>query len=238
MIDFSCLNCGVLISCADDDAGDQIECPGCAIVLRVPTPIGGRLTEKRLLPATTQLPSAIQTGAADDSSSADPMADPPTGRKLQRPALPPEAPRHGFQIDYALIGVFGRDQIDELQNSMQTICDGVEQHLESRPQLFTSAGLVIEVHRFEVQIGLIDLRLHLVGSLNGEAVSETILTHDSPGGSTRSILLRGFVGVALANLWHSLQRTLAPGSCLVRAYRRAERLAVRGITRGLDRIAS
>jgi hypothetical protein len=232
MIDFSCLNCGVLISCADDDAGDQIECPGCAIVLRVPTPIGGRLTKKRLSPPPAVVPVSIDTSAGDGTIENDPAA----GARAQRPALPPEAPRFGFQIEYALIGVFGRDQQERLQASLTNICEGVREHLESRPQFFTSAGLVIEVHRFEVQIGSIDLRLHLLGSLNGENVSETILTHDSPGGSTRSILMRGFLGVAIANLWYAMLRTIMPGAGLARAYRHAERMAIKDLNRGLERI--
>ncbi len=240
MIDFSCLNCGVLISCADDDAGEQIECPGCAILLRVPTPIGGRLTEKRLSPPPAPVHVATDTKAGDGTGGTIEgvvSSEASAGARVQRPALPPEAPRFGFQIEYALIGVFGRDQQDQLQSSLDAICAALLRHLESFPQAFASAGLVIEVHRFEVQIGSIDLRLHLVGSLNGEPVSETVRTHDSPGGNSRSILFRGLLGIAIANTWHALQRTLLPGAGLARTYRRAERLAIRDLRRCLDRIA-
>jgi hypothetical protein len=237
MIDFSCLNCGILISCADDDAGDQMECPGCAIVLRVPTPIGGRLTDKRLPSATTRaVADTVAARDAGDDAGALLPAVLEAGAKPQRPAIPPEAPRFGFTIEYALIGVFGRDQQAQLQASLENICDGLNDHLEGRPQFFTSGGLLIEVHRFEVEIGSIDLRLHMRGNLNGEPVSETILTHDSPGGSTRSILLSGFVGVALANVGNRLLRTFVRRWGLTRAYRRAARLATRDLARSLNRV--
>lgn len=231
MIEFTCLSCGKRIAADDDDAGEQVECPACGIPLRVPTPIGGRLTEKRLAAAAP--PPASFTVEMDADGESTPEAEP----RLQRPALPPEAPRHGFQIEYGLTGVFGRDQQERLDETLQSICDAVRDHMEGRPQSFTSCGLLIEVHRFEVQIGEIDLRLHVRGTLNGDAVSETIRTHSSPGGNTESVLMRGALGVALSNGLSALQRMLLPGAGLSRAYRRASRLAARDISRFLDGIA-
>ncbi len=84
MIEFACLNCGARVSTDDDDAGDQIECPGCTIMLRVPTPIGGRLTEKRL--ATTSNPVAAFTLSCQECSATFRAKAELAGRRVKCPS--------------------------------------------------------------------------------------------------------------------------------------------------------
>lgn len=238
MIEFACLNCGARVSTDDDDAGDQIECPGCTIMLRVPTPIGGRLTEKRLAPTpSTRAPSLAPVETQDIEGAANGIAD-ESPLRTHRPAHPPEEPSRGFRIEYDLVGVYGRDQMPQLEASLGTICDAAQQHLEGFPQWFQSGGLLIEVHRYEVLVGLIDLRLQLRGNLNGEPVSDSIRSHDSPGGNARSVLMRGLLGIAIANITNAIRRVVSPHSGTTRAYRKAERYAIQDLSRCLDRIVN
>jgi hypothetical protein len=155
-----------------------------------------------------------------------------------RPLQPPEEPHRGFRIEFDLIGVYGRDQLPDLEEILNSICDAARQHMEALPQFFRWGGLLIEVHRFEVLVGLIDLRLQLRGTLNSEPVSDSIRTHDSPGGNSRSVLMRGLLGIAIANITNAVRRVVAPNSGMTRAYRRAERLAILDLKRCLDRIVN
>ena len=126
--------------------------------------------------------------------------------------------------------------MSQLEESVLSVCDAAQQHMEALPQFYRSCGLLIEVHRFEVQVGLIDLRLQIRGNINGEPVSDSIRTHDSPGGNSRSVLLRGVIGVALANMGNAVMGFLSPRSGQARAYRKAQRLASQDLTRCLDNL--
>jgi hypothetical protein len=57
---FSCPSCGQHIQCEESHAGEKIPCPGCALLIRVPT--DAPIVRKTSLPATTPPPSAAPPG--------------------------------------------------------------------------------------------------------------------------------------------------------------------------------
>ncbi|MCA9031941.1 MAG: hypothetical protein KDA66_14095, partial [Planctomycetaceae bacterium] len=47
-IEFTCLNCRHRMVADPADVGERVECPECGQTLKVPAPVGGKLTQKRM----------------------------------------------------------------------------------------------------------------------------------------------------------------------------------------------
>jgi hypothetical protein len=59
---FSCPSCGQHIQCEESHAGEKIPCPGCALLIRVPT--DAQIVRNTSAPATTPPPTAVAPGMA------------------------------------------------------------------------------------------------------------------------------------------------------------------------------
>jgi hypothetical protein len=91
-IDFKCLLCGSPISVAEEQAGSRVNCPSCGKTVAAPSPIGGKLTDKRL-----PSPKGAASGTRAESpatSTAKPSQEPrDIGASAGSPKAAPNVPR-------------------------------------------------------------------------------------------------------------------------------------------------
>lgn len=189
-IEFTCLHCGFRLRVGADKAGSRGECPGCGAALTIPQPIGGRLTGKRL------------QRAPDDSAPQLSSAPPPRAGGPRRDLIPADVePGQGVGIDvtYQVNALCGRDQLPLVEESAAAICDALRSHMQSAPEAFDSAVLILDVQRFDCNDERLDAHARLVGWLNGEEYvqSASVWIDQQPARGLLAILLISAVRASL-----------------------------------------
>lgn len=165
-IDFSCLHCGFRNSADEDEQGERIECEKCGELVSVPAPIGGRLTEKRMTVQTpgTTAPPPIRLEPAIEIPEAS-YSDSATFDDV------PEDPGMGFRCEVMLPKVVRREERNQIQETAELVLDDVTTHMSNAPVAFQSGGFLLHVDRFEIEPSVIEVRMRLFGTLNGERFS-------------------------------------------------------------------
>jgi hypothetical protein len=248
-IQFRCLNCGEMISADDTDAGQAGECDDCGAAFKVPQPIGGKLTEKRLMPRVAQNRSAPNDQAVLDI---DQVSIPTTvDESVETDQLHDEAdwcfdpqnvPQHGFKIEIMIENaVYGRDERPWIEDSVEAIRESLLKHLDDAPQYFDRGYLLLIVHRWSVRPDGYDVNLRLAGLVNGEEFSEYF--YATPESQEAPSLIRvGGLVIAIVKLtkglvkgtWRTM-KWVAFGIPVIRTYHyRLRKLAARDLQILLD----
>lgn len=168
-IEFTCLNCRHRMVADDSDVGAKVDCPDCGLTVKVPAPIGGRLTDKRIV--SPDVPPLLQPDYPVGTEGSAAHVQPPRLRKKasasKRQVAVPKEPANGYNLDYDFDGIFGRDEEDAASDAMEEILDGIEDHFEEFPEYFESAGLLLVLYTFTDE----EITMRLGGSLNRERIS-------------------------------------------------------------------
>lgn len=151
------------MSTSDELTGERVACSKCREMVTVPVPIGGRLTERRL---SVDSPGSMKP----------PWAPPKPERPVNEPLAEADAsfadlpldPGMGFNTDVRLPKLLRRNERPAIEETARLILSDIVTHMESAPHGFQSAGLVLEIDRFEVDPERINARIRLFGSVNGE----------------------------------------------------------------------
>lgn len=151
------------------DVGAKVECPECGLTVKVPAPIGGRLTDKRI--ESPEVPPLLVTNYPISANApAAPSPTPRHGKKAsgsKRQAVVPKEPSQGYNFDYDFDGIFGRDEEAAASDAMDGILDLIEDHFEKNSDSFASAGLLLVLYKFSEE----EITMRLSGTLNRERVS-------------------------------------------------------------------
>lgn len=162
-IEFTCLHCGNRMLTSDDQTGERVACSKCREMITVPVPIGGRLTERRL---SVDSPGSVKQPWAPPKPE-QPVNQPLAEEESSFADLPAD-PGMGFNTDVRLPKLLRRNERPAIEETARLILGDIVTHMENAPHDFQSAGLVLEVDRFEVDPERINARLGLFGSVNGE----------------------------------------------------------------------
>lgn len=243
-IQFRCLNCGQAASADDDEAGDFGECTKCGVTYKVPQPIGGKLTEKRIVsrfPARKPSTAGKMKSASNQPESAPDSDDTDLAPNRVRYFDPQNVPQYGFDIQVKIENeVYGRDERLWVEDSAESIRHALLDHLEAFPQYFDRGFLLLNVHRWSIKPDSYDLNIRLVGLLNGEEFSKYF--YASPTSAEQRSLVRGGGLIALpvmlvAGLFGGLVGLLTSslwGNPIIRSHQRLRKKAARDLTLLLD----
>lgn len=148
-----------------------MDCPECGLTVKVPAPIGGTLTDKRI--PHQEIPPLLASNYSSNSA-APPLpsfAPGPTSKSRRSPqprweARVPREPLSGLSIDFDFDGVFGRDEEDAASLCLESIIKKLKQHFELHADHYRSCALLIVVFRFTTD----EVVLRLLGSVNRESI--------------------------------------------------------------------
>ena len=167
-IDFSCLNCRHRLSVDDDVSGELIDCPECRTTLKVPVPLGGRLTEKRIagaLPPPLLEPNQLRQRMGTEAAPRD-GGNAAEAARQHRAVNVPHEPHSGFMLDFGYDCVLARQEEVAADEALHMLIEKLLQHFQERSKEFQSAGLLLIVFAFTGDEVIVQMK----GSVNGEPV--------------------------------------------------------------------
>ncbi|MEZ5940967.1 MAG: hypothetical protein R3C18_06220 [Planctomycetaceae bacterium] len=231
-IEFTCLNCRHRMVADPADVGERVECPECGQMLKVPAPIGGKLTQKRmprqdvppLLDPNYQSSRGIV--APNQPNSPAPAKSKPAKPSRQRHFEVPQEPANGFELDFDFDCILGRDEEDYAHDFMEDVIDGLVEHFEKHSQHFSSCGLLLKVFKYSID----EVVIQVLGNLNREGIRFDARVNLDPRHNSVSIFHR-----------HSLVGMIMAGTAEVTRVRTISQIASRAlkpmlkqVQRGLD----
>lgn len=177
-IEFTCLHCGCRLSAEDSSTGERIPCDECGAVVKVPNPIGGKLTDRRL----RESPEPDRKQSRRKQARAD--ADAHASRSNRAEPLPePEGPESYVAEPEPAFGFLWQVKLDRLINrklkkpaaaTSQGIVTDLEEHFAQFPERFRSGSFILRVERYEMSDEGYDANFRLLGTINGDPFSKSV----------------------------------------------------------------
>ncbi|MCA8990436.1 MAG: hypothetical protein KDA88_00570 [Planctomycetaceae bacterium] len=220
-IEFTCLNCRHRMVADPADVGERVECPECGQTLKVPAPVGGKLTQKRM--PRQDVPPLLDPNyqgkpsiTAPNQQASELVSQKPAKSSRPRKFEVPQEPANGFELDFDFDCILGRDEEDYAHDFMEDVIDRMIEHFEKHPQHFSSCGLLLKVFKYAID----EVVIQVLGSVNGEAIRFDARVNLEPHDRSGSIFHRhSLVGMIMAGtaevtrVWKTSQigsRTLKP----------------------------
>lgn len=196
-IEFCCLNCRNPMVADDDEAGEKVECDNCSMLVKVPVPIGGALTDKRL--RKHELPSVSVTVSSEEVDYEETKTSDKRARvaalyseRDQRYFDLRNQPHQGFKLKVELPDdeSLTPEERESLTETADAIVAKLLAHLEYYPDTFQRGGLFLCLNHWHIDTHFRDMEVRLMGILNGKQVSESVRVQWQSGTSRGRSMFR------------------------------------------------